>query len=84
MFLLIPWDGLPFNQIGMVDIFGFEIFNTNYFEQLSINFANEKLQQMFNKHTFQLETETYESEEIEFEPGTSFVYKCTHDCECVC
>ena len=59
----------------MVDIFGFEIFNTNYFEQLSINFANEKLQQMFNKHTFQLETETYESEEIEFEPGRSLAYK---------
>lgn len=52
--------------IGMVDIFGFEIFKINSFEQLCINFANEKLQQMFNRHTFTLEEQTYEDEGVPF------------------
>ena len=52
--------------IGMVDIFGFEIFKLNSFEQLCINFANEKLQQMFNRHTFTLEEKTYEDEGVPF------------------
>nr|XP_049618588.1 unconventional myosin-Ih [Syngnathus scovelli] len=58
--------------IGLLDIYGFEVFNINSFEQFCINYCNEKLQQLFIQLTLKAEQEEYQAEDIEWEPVQFF------------
>lgn len=65
-----PADGASMQFIGVLDIFGFEIFQHNSFEQLCINFTNEKMQQMFNSSIFKEEEALYRAEAINHDSVT--------------
>ncbi|KAL2432227.1 Myosin-1 [Exophiala dermatitidis] len=60
--------GVVKNTIGILDIYGFEIFEKNSFEQLCINYVNEKLQQIFIQLTLKAEQEEYAREQIQWTP----------------
>jgi len=60
------------NSVGILDIYGFEIFERNSFEQLCINYVNEKLQQIFIQLTLKTEQEEYAREQIKWTPINYF------------
>ena len=76
---LLPAKGVDSLPIGVLDIYGFEIFETNSFEQLCINYCNEKLQQIFIELTLKAEQEEYEREGVAWEPVAYFDNKVVVD-----
>lgn len=64
--------GSVVNSVGILDIYGFEIFDKNSFEQLCINYVNEKLQQIFIQLTLKTEQEEYAREQIQWTPINYF------------
>ena len=64
--------GAVANSVGILDIYGFEIFERNSFEQLCINYVNEKLQQIFIQLTLKTEQEEYAREQIKWTPISYF------------
>jgi myosin-1 len=71
--------GVTSNSIGILDIYGFEIFEKNSFEQLCINYVNEKLQQIFIQLTLKTEQEEYAREQIKWTPIEYFDNKIVCD-----
>ena len=71
--------GAPAQSIGILDIYGFEIFERNSFEQLCINYVNEKLQQIFIQLTLKTEQEEYAREQIKWTPINYFDNKIVCD-----
>ncbi|CAG8974101.1 hypothetical protein HYALB_00011623 [Hymenoscyphus albidus] len=71
--------GTTAQSIGILDIYGFEIFEKNSFEQLCINYVNEKLQQIFIQLTLKAEQEEYEREQIKWTPIKYFDNKIVCD-----
>jgi myosin I len=71
--------GVTANSIGILDIYGFEIFEKNSFEQLCINYVNEKLQQIFIQLTLKTEQEEYAREQIKWTPIEYFDNKIVCD-----
>ena len=71
--------GAMSNSIGILDIYGFEIFEKNSFEQLCINYVNEKLQQIFIQLTLKTEQEEYAREQIQWTPIKYFDNKVVCD-----
>uniref|UniRef100_A0A8C5E6Z1 Myosin motor domain-containing protein n=1 Tax=Gouania willdenowi TaxID=441366 RepID=A0A8C5E6Z1_GOUWI len=61
-----------YSVIGLLDIYGFEVFQNNSFEQFCINYCNEKLQQLFIELTLKSEQDEYEAEGITWEPVQYF------------